>query len=68
MGGGLSTVFSGADGLAGMMVHGVIGYRVQKKKGLIFRVGFTPLFGIPFTDSGRFAFVPLAGISLGHSF
>ena len=68
MGGGLSTVFTSADGLAGLGVHGVIGYRVQKKKGLLFRFGFTPLFGIPFTDTGRFAFVPLVGISLGHSF
>lgn len=68
MGGGFSTVFTSADGLAGIGVHGVIGYRVQKKKGLLFRVGFTPLIGIPLTDTGRFAVVPLVGISLGHSF
>jgi hypothetical protein len=75
-GGGLSTVFTQTDGLAGMGIHGVIGYRYQKKKGLIFRTGFTPFIGIPFTDTGRFPFsekhgllfLPLIGISLGYSF
>jgi hypothetical protein len=76
IGGGLSTVFTQTDGLAGMGVHGVIGYRYQKKKGLIFRTGFTPFIEIPFTDKGSFpfsekhglVFVPLIGISLGYSF
>lgn len=67
-GGGLSGIISKKDGLAGMGIHGVIGYRYQKKKGLLFRVGFTPFIGIPFTNSGRFAIVPLVGISLGYSF
>jgi len=75
-GGGLSAVFTQTDGLAGMWVHGVIGYRYQKKEGLIFRAGFTPLVGIPFTaigrfpftDTARFLFLPLVGISLGYSF
>ena len=67
MGGGLSCVFTREDGLAGMGIHGVIGYRYQKKKGLIFRAGFTPLIGIPFTVTGRFVIVPLVGISLGYS-
>ena len=68
MGGGFSGVFTREDGLAGMGIHGVVGYRYQKKKGLIFRAGFTPLIGIPFTNSGRFVIVPLIGISLGYSF
>ena len=68
MGGGLSGVFTRKDGLAGMGLHGVVGYRYQKKRGLIFRAGFTPLIGIPFTNSGRFMIVPLVGISLGYGF
>lgn len=68
MGGGLSTVFTQTDGLAGMGIHGVVGYRYQKKKGLLFRIGFTPFLGIPFTETGKTMFVPLIGISLGYSF
>lgn len=67
MGGGLSVNFD--DGaIFNMFVHGVIGYRYQKKKGLLFRAGFTPMFAIPFTDEGKYAFIPLAGVSLGYSF
>ena len=68
MGGGLSAVFTQTDGLAGMGIHGVAGYRSQIKKGLIFRIGFTPFLGIPFTETGRTMLVPLIGISLGYSF
>jgi len=67
-GGGISGILTREDGLAGMMIHGVLGYRYQKKNGLIFRAGFTPLMGIPFKRSGRFIVVPLVGISLGYSF
>jgi hypothetical protein len=67
-GGGLSAVFTQTDGLAGMGVHGVIDYRYQKKKGLLFRAGFTPFIAIPFIDTGRFMVVPFPGISLGYSF
>ena len=45
----------------GMLFHGVIGYRYQKKKGLLFRAGFTPILG----KGG--GFVPWLGISLGYS-
>jgi len=40
--------------------HGVIGYRYQKKDGLLFRIGFTPSIypGV---------FLPFIGISLGYS-
>jgi hypothetical protein len=65
LGGGLSGIFSGPDG--GIMIHGVLGYRYQKKKGLIFRIGFTPLIGIPLTSEGRFVIVPWVGMSLGYS-
>ena len=66
-GGGVSGII--ADGsFISMMVHGVIGYRYQKKKGLFFRVGFTPMFAIPFTDEGNYAVIPWAGLSLGYSF
>lgn len=68
LGGGLSAVFTQTDGMAGMGIHGVVGYRYQKKKGLIFRIGFTPFLGIPFTETGKTMFVPLIGISLGYSF
>jgi hypothetical protein len=66
-GGGVSGII--VDGtFKAMMINGVIGYRYQKKKGLLFRVGFTPIFGIPFTDEGKYAVVPWAGLSLGYSF
>ncbi|KAF0202453.1 MAG: hypothetical protein FD170_1920 [Bacteroidetes bacterium] len=67
MGGGLSTNFMEGS-IYNMFIHGVIGYRYQKKKGLFFRTGFTPMFVIPSTDKGKYALVPLAGISLGYSF
>ena len=67
MGGGLSINFGDGD-ILNMFVHGVIGYRYQKKKGLLFRAGFTPMFVIPFTDEGNYAVIPWAGISLGYCF
>jgi hypothetical protein len=66
-GGGMSGIIADG-GFNSMMLHGVIGYRNQKKKGLLFRAGFTPMFLIPFTDDGKYAFIPWAGISLGYSF
>jgi len=66
-GGGCSGVIT-TEGLVGMMVHGVIGYRYLKKKGVIFRAGFTPLYGIPFNDTGEYKFIPLAGLSIGYCF
>lgn len=67
-GGGLSGILNKDDGIAGMGIHGVVGYRYQKKKGLLFRAGFTPFVGIPFTDTGRFVIVPFVGVSIGYSF
>lgn len=66
-GGGVSAIFDDGDFIS-IMVHGIIGYRYQKKKGLLFRVGFTPMFAIPFTEEGNYAVIPWAGISLGYSF
>lgn len=68
IGGGLSGVIDQPDGFAGLMIHGVVGYRYQKKKGLIFRAGLTPSYTIPFLESGRYMFLPLPGISVGYSF
>jgi len=69
LGGGISVVFPyDFSYLAGVSIHGVIGYRYQKKKGLLFRAGFTPQYAIGLTDTGRKMFVPLPGISIGYSF
>jgi len=66
-GGGISgNIMDGT--IINMMVHGIIGYRYQKKKGLLFRTGFTPMFVIPFTEEGKYAFIPWVGLSLGYSF
>jgi hypothetical protein len=65
--GGISGNFSDGS-VVNTIVHGVIGYRYQKKKGLLFRAGFTPMFVIPFTDNGKYAFIPWAGISFGYCF
>lgn len=67
IGGGLSTNFNAGE-FYNMFIHGVIGYRYQKKKGLLFRAGFTPMFVIPLTEEVKSAVIPWAGISLGYSF
>ncbi|MFC1482148.1 hypothetical protein ACFL6E_07900 [Candidatus Neomarinimicrobiota bacterium] len=43
----------------GVTLHGVLGYRYQKKNGLLFRAGFTPIL---YSD----VFLPWAGVSLGY--
>jgi|WetSurMetagenome_2_1015567.scaffolds.fasta_scaffold131719_2 hypothetical protein len=67
-GGGLSAGFRNDFTLGGILIHGVIGYRYQKKKGLFFRVGFTPLYTMFFDEPDRNRFLPFPGISLGYSF
>ena len=67
IGGGMCSVVN-SDGILGISFHGVIGYTYQKKKGLIFRIGFTPLYAIGFSETGKSMFVPLAGVSFGYSF
>ena len=44
------------------VLHGVLGYRYQKKNGLLFRIGFTPVFHV------GSVFLPMIGISVGYSF
>lgn len=68
LGGGLCPGFGSSDGFAAMAVYGNVGYRYQKKKGLIFRVAFTPFVGIPVSEDGSFTVMPWAAISLGYSF
>lgn len=66
IGGGFSGVVTD-DGLMAVAIHGVLGYRYQKKNGPLFRIGFTPFIGIPLTSEGRFAIMPWVGISFGYS-
>jgi hypothetical protein len=68
LGGGLCPGFGTSEGLAAMAVYGNAGYRYQKKKGLIFRVAFTPFMGIPVSKDDSFVVMPWAAISLGYSF
>jgi len=65
IGGGFSGIFD--DGFASVMIHGVYGYRYQKKNGPLFRISFVPFIGIPFKSDGRFVIMPWVGISLGYS-
>ena len=68
LGGGLCPGFGSSEGFTAMALYGSAGYRYQKKKGLIFRVAFTPFLAIPLSDEDSFAVIPWAGISLGYSF
>jgi hypothetical protein len=69
IGGGISGGFSKEIKLDVVLIHGVIGYRFQKKKGLFFRAGITPFYVIFLTDKERSnKFYPFAGLSLGYSF
>ncbi len=68
LGGGLCPGFGSAEGFAAMAIYGSAGYRIQKKKGLIFRIAFTPFLTIPLSDEESFSVIPWAGISLGYSF
>ncbi|MCX6302812.1 MAG: hypothetical protein NTW82_11570 [Bacteroidia bacterium] len=66
-GGGISGMFA-LDGIIGAGIHGVFGYRYQKKDGLIFRAGFMPFLIIPFVGENKPKLLPWAGISFGYSF
>lgn len=65
---GISAGFSGDFNPEVILYHGVIGYRYQKKKGIFFRVGFTPLYVMFLTENERNNFYPFPGLSLGYSF
>jgi hypothetical protein len=69
VGGGLSGGFNNKFDLAGVLIHGVVGYRYQKKDGLFFRAGFTPFYVIFILDKERSnKLIPSLGLSLGYSF
>ncbi|MCX6320416.1 MAG: hypothetical protein NTX93_01220 [Bacteroidia bacterium] len=68
LGGGLGPFIGTYSGLSSIMLFGNVGYRYQKKKGLIFRIGFTPCLSIPIAKDARFMAFPWAGISFGYSF
>ena len=69
IGGGFSLGFTQELNPAIVLIHGVIGYRYQKKKGLFFRAGFTPLY-VKFFEENENSnkFYPLPGLSLGYCF
>ena len=66
LGGGVGYILyfeedSDREDFKGFTGHGVIGYRYQKKNGLLFRIGFTPLY---ITKQ----LLPHIGFSIGYSF
>lgn len=69
VGSGLTIGFSKELNPATILIHGVIGYRNQHKKGLFFRAGITPLYVIILNDpeAGNKLY-PFVGLSLGYSF
>jgi hypothetical protein len=68
IGTGLSAGFSKGLSLEVLLYHGVVGYRYQKKSGLFFRAGFTPLYIMFLNDPDRNKFYPFPGLSLGYCF
>ena len=69
IGGGFSTAMTNNWDVGGILIHGVIGYRYQKKNGLFFRAGFTPLYIIPVNSPDvDQRLLPFPGLSLGYSF
>ena len=69
IGGGLSTAMTSKMDLGGLLIHGVIGYRYQKKKGVFFRAGFTPIYVIPVnSEDVKKRLLPFIGLSLGYSY
>ena len=64
LGGGISYIPIKSEDLEGdwpVLIHGVLGYRYQKKNGLLFRIGFTPVVVV------SEVFLPMVGISFGYS-
>lgn len=59
-GAGLSYLPIDSDKMGAFLIHGVLGYRYQKRKGFLFRAGFTPII----FPGG---FLPMIGISFGYS-
>lgn len=67
LGGGLCPGIGSEDGFAALAVYGNAGYRIQKKRGLIFRLAFTPFIPV-ISDDNQFDFIPWGAIALGYSF
>jgi hypothetical protein len=68
IGAGVSTGINENFKLAVVLIHGVVGYRYQKKKGLFIRGGFTPFYVISTNKPDSNKFYPFVGLSLGYSF
>ena len=51
-----------------IMVYPRIGYRYKGNKGLLIRVGYTPVLELPALDLFDKPFHPFGGISIGYSF
>ena len=69
LGGGFTAGFSNDFSLAAVLIHGSVSYRTQKKRGLFFRAGFTPVYVILFDDKARSnKLYPFPGLSLGYCF
>lgn len=68
IGGGTGLFIGTSNGFASFLIFGNIGYRYQKKKGIIFRAGFTPFVAIPIHNKSTFWISPWVGISIGYSF
>jgi hypothetical protein len=66
---GMNATVTQTDGVVHILINGVWGYRYQKKNGLLFRFGFTPLiiYGVG-GESQLSKFFPSIGLSLGFSF
>jgi len=67
-GGGAGITYASSVGFAAATLHGVFGYRLQRRDGLLFRAGFTPMMSFPIDADARMMFIPFVGISLGYSF
>lgn len=70
LGGGFSAGLNNKLEMSGVLIHGVIGYRSQKKNGLFFRAGLTPLYVIFFDKDNENSnkLYPFVGLSWGYSF
>lgn len=69
LGGGLGPFISTRVGLSSILLFANVGYRYQKRNGLILRAGFTPwMTAVTIAKETRFAAVPWAGVSVGYSF
>jgi len=64
---GITATFSDKHGHIHTLINGVIGRRHQKKYGIIFRYGFTPLIRIGVGKYSGATILPSVGLSIGFS-